>query len=132
MSDFSYLVVWSGVSLHDRTADMPSEPGLYYLFDDAGKFIYVGQTADLNRRLGEHSGPRERNWLTRAYARYYIYRTTRDVEQAQELEGAVYDAWYLATGRPPLANQNRPPRATVEQRPRFLEQFAKAAASGAI
>lgn len=59
----------------DFLAGVPSEPGVYHLYDSAGVLLYVGKARDLRRRLGQYrttrrlKKDRKRRALVRAAAR---------------------------------------------------------------
>ena len=96
-------------------AQVPHTTGVYRLFAANGKFIYVGKTIDLRRRLTDHFGPNEKNERIRGVAEYAIWEPTRNIEEAEEAEGFLYDFWVAMTRRPPLANKIKPPKSKLSR-----------------
>jgi len=47
-------------NLNEVLSIVPRTPGVYGFKDDAGMFLYIGQSIDLKRRLMEHRGSLER------------------------------------------------------------------------
>jgi hypothetical protein len=113
MWNFFDLVRQAGLPLLHNPADAPALPGCYLLFSITGNFIYVGKAANLRERLSQHFGPEEPHLLISLTARYFIFRQTASVEDAEMLEGATFDEWVRATGQYPVANTNKPPRSRI-------------------
>ncbi len=46
----------------DFLSGVPTQPGVYYLYDGAGALLYVGKAANLRRRIGQYrtTGRRKR------------------------------------------------------------------------
>lgn len=112
-SDFEKLVRENQLPLHSDGSAVPVSPGFYMLFDDSGRFIYVGKAKDLHDLLPKHYLPSEQNSLIKSSIRFAAWFPTNSVIEAEIGEGRIYDYWVLKTGAKPLANHIRPPRATV-------------------
>ena len=94
-------------------AQAPHTTGCYMLFAENGEFIYVGKADDLHERLTDHFGPNEKNEKIKGIAKYVIWEPTRTIDEAEEIEGYLYDAWFRITGRPPSANKIKPPKSKL-------------------
>lgn len=94
-------------------AQAPRTTGCYMLFAENGEFIYAGKADDLHERLTDHFGPNEKNEKIKGIAKYVIWEQTRTIDEAEELEGYLYDAWFRITGRPPSANKIKPPKSKL-------------------
>ena len=94
--------------------EAPNTCGYYLLFGENGEFIYIGKASNLNERLSEHFGRNEQNERIKFLARYAIWEVTTSVEEAENAEGAIYDMWVSATGIPPIANKNKPPKSKLD------------------
>jgi excinuclease ABC subunit C len=84
----------------DFLAGVPSEPGVYRLYDGAGALLYVGKARDLRRRLAQYrttrrkKKDRKRRRLVRAAARI-VWETC-----ASELEAALAEVRLIQALRP--------------------------------
>lgn len=75
----------------DVPGSVPAVPGVY-LFTEAGRYVYVGQTRNLRRRLTQHAGKWAReNQATFAFARARLEAmadpTLRDLRTRRDLAG---------------------------------------------
>ncbi len=54
--------IWTGITgdrevLAERTKDLPTSPGVYVFYDQAGEVLYVGKGANLRSRVRSYFGP---------------------------------------------------------------------------
>ena len=110
--NFSDIVREYGLCIFD-IAQAPNTTGYYLLFVENGEFIYVGKADDLHDRLTDHFGPNEKNEKIKGIAKYVIWKQTRTIDEAEDIEGYLYDAWFRITGRPPSANKIKPPKSKL-------------------
>jgi len=113
MSDFNFfgLVRDLGLAVSDSASAAPEVPGVYMLFDNDGRFVYVGKADNLKTRLSSHFSLTETNLLIRVFARLYVWEVTASVDVAEVEEGRLYDIWVDSAGYPPLANKVAPPKS---------------------
>jgi hypothetical protein len=110
-NDFFRLVSELGLHVSLTVDSAPESCGVYLLFDDAGRFIYIGKADNLRKRIGEHFSPSEENLLIRIFAKLFVWIVTPSISKAEEQEGAIYDMWMETFGYPPLANRNATPKS---------------------
>ena len=112
-TDFNFFALARDIGLwiSGTVAEAPDSHGVYMLFDQEGRFIYVGKADGLRQRLGDHFSPQEDNMLIRMLARYFVWEVTPSLETAEAMEGAIYDTWLEQSGYPPLGNRIAPPRS---------------------
>ena len=125
--NFSDIVRDCGLCIFD-IAQAPNTTGYYLLFAENGEFIYVGKADYLHDRLTDHFGPNEKNEKIKGIAKYVIWEQARTIDEAEDIEGYLYDAWFRITGRPPSANKIKPPKSKLsddEIRVAKLCQFLK-------
>ena len=91
--------------------EVPDAPGVYILFDPVGQMIYVGK-GNLKNRISLHYSHNEPNPDIRELFEYMVFQQTATVEQAEMMEGKIYDEYCTAYRLPPAANHIRPPEAT--------------------
>jgi hypothetical protein len=110
-NDFFRLVSDLGLHVSLTVDAAPESCGVYLLFDDAGRFIYIGKADNLRKRLGEHFSPSEENLMIRIFAKLFVWVASPSISLAEENEGSIYDMWMETFGYPPLANRNAPPKS---------------------
>ncbi|HOD20331.1 MAG TPA: nucleotide excision repair endonuclease [Candidatus Fermentibacter daniensis] len=108
------LVYNEDIPLLRNPADAPESPGVYFLYDRTKSFIYVGKASSLRERITRHFSPNEENLKIKRLAYYYKYILTSTTDEAEILEGLVFDSWVRATGGEyPSANTDKPPRSAL-------------------
>ena len=114
--NFSALVKELDLHVYDDVSYVPSTTGVYMLFAENGDFIYVGKASDLRQRLTDHFAPNEENKKINGRVEKAIWQPTRTIDEAEETEGKLYDAWFRHTGKPPCTNEIKPPKSKLGDR----------------
>lgn len=85
----------------DFLARVPTQPGVYRLFDEAGALLYVGKAVNLQRRLGQYrtAGRKKRERKRRALVKAAASITWEVCESA--LTAALTEIRLIQTLRPP-------------------------------
>lgn len=125
MLTFAEVVRAAQLPIVSDVSTAPRTTGYYLLFGSFGHFIYVGKATDLHDRLAAHLLPAEPNVVIRQNARYAAWFPTPTIEEAEIAEGRIYDTWVIMTGARPLANENRPPRATADEQQAAVQALAR-------
>ena len=84
----------------DFLAGVPSEPGIYRLYDAAGALIYVGKARNLRRRLAQYRTSRR---TKKDRKRRRLVKSTERIEWqvcASELEASLTEVGLIQTLRP--------------------------------
>lgn len=85
-ADIPEVGVLTDFDPHDRN-DLPGEPGIYVFYDVSDRPIYVGQSADIGRRIRSQDGHVDKFWFrspiveTAAYVRIDSETLRMQVEQ---------------------------------------------------
>lgn len=85
----------------DFLAGVPTQPGVYRLYDEAGALLYVGKAGDLRRRLGQYrtAGRKKRERKRRALVKAAASITWEVCESA--LTATLTEIRLIQTLRPP-------------------------------
>ncbi len=85
----------------DFLAEVPTQPGVYRLYDEAGTLLYVGKAANLRRRLGQYrtAGRKKRERKRRALVKAATSITWEVCESA--LAATLAEIRLIQTLRPP-------------------------------
>lgn len=85
----------------DFLSGVPTQPGVYRLYDEAGVLLYVGKAANLRRRLGQYrtAGRKKRERKRRALVKAATGITWEVCESA--LTAALTEIRLIQTLRPP-------------------------------
>jgi hypothetical protein len=125
MENFFEFVRANSLPVYDLSLGfqgIPLSPGVYLLYDNEGRFIYVGKASNLRHIVAAHFMPSEDNLRIRMFATATIYQVTSSVEDAESLEGSIFDQWVRKTGQYPFANRVAPPRSMLTTMERWKIQ----------
>ena len=114
----------------DFLAEVPTQPGVYRLYDEAGTLLYVGKAANLRRRLGQYrtAGRKKRERKRRALVKAATSITWEVCESA--LAATLAEIRLIQTLRPPRNVTSAFPRpGTSSTRSRWHSFTARASSA---
>ena len=83
-------------------------PGCYVIANMYGDVLYIGQTVDLRRRMGEHlSDQRMTQRTALGLPSWFYYKYASDVDLVKT-EGSLLSAHKFARGELPILNRSGP------------------------
>ena len=87
---------------------IPDRPGCYVIANMYGDVLYIGQTVDLRRRMGEHlSDERMTQRTALGLPSWFYYKYTSDADLVKT-EGSLLSAHKFARGELPILNRSGP------------------------
>ncbi len=85
------IFLWRTIPLHDRN-HLPSKPGLYAI-KSLGRVMYVGKSADLKRRWGNHHRYRQASNLAWPHLAYITMSESRIHDAEKKLIARIDPPW---------------------------------------
>ena len=87
---------------------IPNQPGCYVIANMGGAVLYIGQTVDLRRRMGEHlSDPRMTQRTSLGLPSWYYYKYVSDAELIKT-EASLLSWHKFSSGELPILNRSGP------------------------